>query len=263
MSERLAAKVALVTGASSGMGEATSRLFVAEGAQVLLADVNTTRGEKVAADLAPHGRFHYLDVTSPESWAAAAERCNDAFGRIDILVNSAGIGRGGRIEDETLEDHDLVLRTNVTGVWNGIRAVLPTMSSQRSGSIINISSIDGLVGVPGVASYVASKFAVTGLTKSVALEVGHRNIRVNSIHPGAIATPMMGGNEDMISESMQIAQQAIPRLGRADEVAQLALFLASDDSSYCTGTSFVIDGGHTAGPYRAHFPYDSDPISSS
>ncbi len=256
MPDRLTGKVALVTGAASGMGEAISRLFVAEGSQVLLADVNTSRGKEVAEGLAAHSRFQHLDVTSPDAWDVAVERCNNKFGRIDILVNSAGIGRGGRIEDETVEDHDLILRTNVTGVWNGIRAVLPTMSRQLSGSIINISSIDGLVGVPGLASYVASKFAVTGLTKSVALEVGHRGIRVNSIHPGAIATPMMHGNGDVIFESMQIAQQAIPRFGRADEIAQLALFLATEDSSYCTGASFVIDGGHTAGPYRAHFAYD-------
>jgi 3alpha(or 20beta)-hydroxysteroid dehydrogenase len=256
MVNRLTGRVALVTGAASGMGEATARLYAAEGARVLLADVNVSRGKEVAADLEANGRFHHLDVTSAEGWDAAVEACNNGFGRIDILVNSAGIGRGGRIEDETVEDHELLLRTNVTGVWNGIRAVLPTMTRQRSGSIINISSIDGLVGVPGVASYVASKFAVTGLTKSVALEVGHRGIRVNSIHPGAIATPMMHGNEDAVFESLQIAQQAIPRLGRADEIGRLALFLASDDSSYCTGASFVIDGGHTAGPYRANFPYD-------
>ena len=256
MSDRLAGKIALVTGAASGMGEATSRLFAAEGARVCVTDVNTSRGKDIAADLGSSGSFHQLDVTSAEEWKGAVERCSHDFGHIDILINSAGIGRGGRIEDETAEDHELLLRTNVTGVWNGIRAVLPIMSRQQSGSIVNISSIDGLVGVPGVASYVASKFAVTGLTKSVALEVGHRGIRVNSIHPGAIATPMMQGHEDIVFESLQIARQAIPRLGRADEIAQLALFLSSDDSSYCTGASFVIDGGHTAGPYRASFPYD-------
>jgi 3alpha(or 20beta)-hydroxysteroid dehydrogenase len=256
VSDRLLGKVALVTGAASGMGEATSRRFAAEGARVFLADFNESRGEEVAAQLAANGHFHRLDVRSAEEWSGAVEHCINQFGRIDILINSAGIGRGGRIEDETPEDHELLLRTNVTGVWNGIRAVLPTMSEQRSGAIINISSIDGLVGVPGVASYVASKFAVTGMTKSVALEVGHRGIRVNSIHPGAIATPMMSGHEDTVFESLQIAQQAIPRLGRAEEIAQLALFLASDESSYCTGASFVIDGGHTAGPYRASFPYD-------
>jgi 3alpha(or 20beta)-hydroxysteroid dehydrogenase len=256
MPNRLTGRVAFVTGAASGMGEAISRLFVAEGARVLLADINTSGAEAVADDLADNGHSQHLDVTSPEEWEVAVAQCNNKFGRIDILVNNAGIGRGGPIEDETVEDHELVLRTNVTGVWNGIRAVLPTMSEQRSGSIINISSIDGLVGVPGLASYVASKFAVTGLTKSVALEVGHRGIRVNSIHPGAIATPMMHGHEDAVFESLQIAQQAIPRLGRADEIAQLALFLATEDSSYCTGSSFVIDGGHTAGPYRANFKYD-------
>lgn len=255
MPDRLAGKVALVTGAASGMGEATALLFVDEGAKVLLADVNTSTGEEVAAKLGDSARFQHLDVTSAEGWDETVKRCLDEFGRVDVLVNSAGIGRGGRIEDETIEDHELVLRTNVTGVWHGIRAVLPSMTAQASGSIINISSIDGLVGVPGVGSYVASKFAVTGLTKSVALEVGHRGIRVNSIHPGAIATPMVS-NQDYVFESLQLAHQAIPRLGRADEIAKLALFLGSDDSSYCTGSSFVIDGGHTAGPYRAKFPYD-------
>jgi 3alpha(or 20beta)-hydroxysteroid dehydrogenase len=253
--DRLTGKVALVTGAAKGMGEATARLFAREGAMVFVSDIDVDAGKVVASELESPGYFVRLDVTRADEWSEAAAECHRRGGRLDILVNNAGFAESQPIEAETVEYHEAVLRTNVTGVWNGIRAVLPAMTAQRSGSIINISSMDGIIGVPGMTSFVASKFAVTGMTKSVALEVGHRGIRVNSIHPGAIATHQMRGREDAVYRSLQIEHQAIPRIGRPEEVANLALFLASDDSSYCTGGSFVIDGGHTAGPYRANFDY--------
>ena len=179
-----------------------------------------------------------------------------AFGRIDVLVNNAGVGfPPRRIEDEDPDDHHRVIDTNLHGVYLGMRAVVPTMTEQRSGSIVNISSIDGLVGVAGMTSYAASKFAVTGMTRTAALELGRRGIRVNSIHPGVIETPLVSSAppETLARIQTVLDRQAIPRIGRPEEVAYLALFLASDESSYCTGAQFVVDGGHLAGPYREGF----------
>ena len=156
-----------------------------------------------------------------------------------------------QIEDESVEDHHHIVDVNLHGVWFGMRAVIPVMSEQGNGSIVNISSIDGIVGVAGMSTYAATKFAVTGMTRSVAMEVGRRGIRVNSIHPGVIATPLVMSAPPEIHARLGrlLEQQAIPRMGTPLEVANLALFLASDESSYCTGAQFVIDGGH-CGPYR-------------
>jgi 3alpha(or 20beta)-hydroxysteroid dehydrogenase len=240
------------------MGAAIATAFHAEGARVCVTDIDVENGVRIAGKFGDRGCFRELDVRDAERWASVVADCIREFQRVDILVNNAGFAERQPIEDETIEYHEGVIRTNVTGVWNGMRSVLPCMRSQRSGSIINIASIDGLVGVPGMASFVASKFAVTGLTRTVALEVGHHGIRVNTIHPGAIATNQMAGREHDVYESMQLAHQALPRIGHPEEIANMAVFLASSASSYCTGASFVVDGGHLAGPYRSTFPYDSD-----
>jgi 3alpha(or 20beta)-hydroxysteroid dehydrogenase len=254
--ERLAGKVALVTGAARGQGEAIARLFVAEGARVLVTDVLEDEGRAVAAGLGNAAAWHPLDVTDEGQWASAVAACTRTFGRLDVLVNNAGIGiPPRRIEDETSEGHRRTLDVNLTGVWHGIRAVMAVMAAQGSGSIVNTSSIDGLVGTAGMASYVASKYAVTGLTRTTALEAGGRGIRVNSVHPGVIDSPMVANAPAEIRARLDrlMARQPIPRTGTPLEVAYAVLFFAGDESSYCTGSSLVVDGGHLAGPWREGF----------
>jgi 3alpha(or 20beta)-hydroxysteroid dehydrogenase len=249
--DRLRGKVALISGAASGQGEAEARRFEAEGAQVAVADIAEERGRAVASDLGDAGRFVALDVTDPEQWDRAVATVVDAWGRIDVLVNNAGIGLPPvPFVDAPLTDHYRVIDVNLHGVYLGMRAVVPAMTA--GGSIVNISSIDGMVGVAGMTSYVASKFAVRGMTRSAALELGARGIRVNSIHPGVIETPLVASAPAEILERIGrlLDEQPIPRMGTPDEVASLALFLASDESAYCTGAEFVIDGGHIAGPHR-------------
>jgi 3alpha(or 20beta)-hydroxysteroid dehydrogenase len=254
MPGRLDNKVALITGAASGQGEAEAKLFAAEGAGVAVTDI--TDGSGVASALGDRAIFVSLDVTDAQQWRQAVESTVERFGRLDILINNAGIGFPPRpVEQEDPEHHRRLIDTNLNGVYLGMRAVLTQMSAQRSGSIVNISSIDGLAGVAGMTSYAATKFAVTGMTKSVALEVGGRGIRVNSIHPGVISSPMVANAPASIQARLQtiLDRQPIPRMGTPEEVAYLALYLASDESSYCTGAQFVIDGGHLAGPYRDGF----------
>jgi 3alpha(or 20beta)-hydroxysteroid dehydrogenase len=254
--ERLTGKVALVTGAARGQGEAIARLFVQEGARVLLTDVLEAEGRAVAEELGEKAAWHALDVRDAQQWAQAVAACTSAFGRLDVLVNNAGIGiPPRRIEDETAEGHRYTLDVNLTGGWNGIRAVMPVMTAQRSGSIVNTSSIDGLVGTAGMASYVASKYAVTGITRTTALEAGGRGIRVNAVHPGVIDSPMVAGAPAEIRARLDrlMARQPIPRAGTPLEVAYAVLFFAGDESSYCTGSSLVVDGGHLAGPWREGF----------
>ena len=249
---RLARKVALVTGAGSGIGEACARLMAAQGAMVIVSDVRADAGEAVARAIGGTAAFLPLDVTRPEQWDAAIDEIVRRHGGLDVLVNNAGAGTGGGIERETIEDHRRVFDINVTGPWLGIRTALRAMDARGGGSVVNISSIDGLVGVEGLSTYVGSKFAVTGITRSLALELGARNIRVNAVHPGIIATPMVAKNTGPSMERLQkaVARQPIARMGRPEEIAQAVVFFASDESSFCTGASLVVDGGHIAGPYR-------------
>jgi 3alpha(or 20beta)-hydroxysteroid dehydrogenase len=248
---RLAGKVAIITGAARGQGEAEARLFAAEGAQVVLGDVLDAEGEAVAKDIGDAARYVHLDVSSEDDWAGAIAAAED-LGPLNVLVNNAGILRFTSIADTTLDEYLQVIMINQVGTFLGIRSALEPMKRAGGGSIVNISSIDGIVGVAGMTSYAASKFGVTGLTRSAALELGRYGIRVNSIHPGVIASPMVEHAPPAVRERLDrlMAQQPIPRMGTPEEVANLALFLASDESSYCTGAQFVIDGGHIAGPYR-------------
>lgn len=249
---RLSGKVVLITGAASGIGEATARTFAQHGAEVIVTDIRDELGNAVVRSIGPRATYMPLDVRDADGWAQTVAQVVERFGGLDVLVNNAGAGTGGGIERETLEGHKKVLDINVTGVWLGMRAVLKAMDRRGGGSIVNISSIDGLVGVEGLSTYVGSKFAVTGMTRSLAIELGDRNIRVNCIHPGIIATPMVEQTpaKSMARLQAAVARQPIKRMGRPEEIANAALFFASDESSFCTGASLVVDGGHIAGPFR-------------
>jgi 3alpha(or 20beta)-hydroxysteroid dehydrogenase len=259
---RLDGKVALVTGAARGQGEAIATLFAAEGARVLVTDERCDQGREVAGRLGEaSAAWAELDVTDERQWAAAVQTCVRTFGRLDVLVNNAGIGIPPvGIEHETTEGHRRTLDVNLTGVWHGMRAVIPVMTAHGGGSIVNTSSIDGLAGIAGMTSYAASKFAVTGMTRTAALELGGRGIRVNSVHPGVIDTPMVAEAPADVKARLErmMRRQPIPRMGTVRDVALAVLFLASDESAYCTGVSLPVDGGHLAGPYREGFG-DPDP----
>lgn len=246
---RLRGKVALVSGGSSGIGEATVRRFTAESAEVVILDVDEERGRALHEEMGDSVVFVRTDVTDSGQWLRAVDRVLAQHGKVDVLVNCAGGGRGGGpIAEEHSSTHQRIVDLNLRSVWNGIRAVLPPMTGV-GGSIVNISSIDGLVGARGSASYVASKFAVTGLTRAAALDLGPSGVRVNAVHPGFVETPLLAGREPTLrAELMQaVRTQPISRFGRPDEIASAVLFFASDESGFCTGASLVVDGGKTAG----------------
>jgi 3alpha(or 20beta)-hydroxysteroid dehydrogenase len=240
---RLDGKVAIVTGAARGQGEAEARRFAAEGARVVLADV-LDDVKAVADDIGSDAIALTLDVTDEDGWSSAVGAALDRFERIDILVNNAAVYRADSpLVDTALADYRALIEINQIGVFLGMRAVAPVMVEHGGGSIVNVSSLDGLMGHAGAIAYVSSKFAVRGMTKVAALELGPAGVRVNSIHPGVIDTPMIAGFVDRFPVRRIPAQ----RLGRPDDVASLALFLASDESAFCTGAEFVVDGGHSAG----------------
>jgi 3alpha(or 20beta)-hydroxysteroid dehydrogenase len=253
---RLSGKVALVTGGGRGIGAAIARKFAAHGAKVVIGDIHEENGRRVADEFGEAGAFQPLNVRNVKEWDAAVAAATARFGRLDILVNNAGTGHSGPIEEEDPEAHRALVDLNLTGVWAGIRAVAGVMGKQGGGSIINISSIDGLAGMPYLSTYVATKFAVTGMTKSLAMELGDRGIRVNSIHPGIIETELVKGVTGPAMDRLRAAinRQPLKRIGKPEDIANAALFLASDESSYCTGSSLVVDGGHLAGPYRDPLP---------
>lgn len=241
MTGRLAGKVALISGAARGMGAAHAQAMVSHGASVVCGDILDAEGEVVAKDLGDAARYVHLDVTKPEDWDAAVATARTDFGGVDILVNNAGILNIGTIEDYDLAEWQRILDINLTGVFLGIRAVAPTMKAAGRGSIINISSIEGMAGTVACHGYTATKFAVRGLTKSAALELGPFGIRVNSVHPGLVKTPMA----DWVPED--IFQSALGRIAQPHEVSNLVVYLAGDESSYSTGAEFVVDGGTLAG----------------
>lgn len=247
MTGRFEGRVVLISGGARGMGEAEARRFAAEGAAVVIGDVLTEEAKAVAADLGDAARCTKLDVTSADDWSIAVRTATEDFGRLDVLVNNAGIAPVTPIIGGSPEDYLKVVMVNQVGVYLGMQAAAPAMKAgNRGGSIINISSIDGIIGMPFVAGYVSSKFAVRGMTKTAALELAQHGIRVNSVHPGYIDTQMlrepMGEVADKLAPTVPLR-----RLGTTSDVANLVLFLACDESSYCTGSEFVIDGGLTAG----------------
>ena len=241
---RLQDKVCLITGAARGQGAAEAKLFAAEGAQVWLTDVLDAEGQALAAEVG--GEYRHLDVREADVWEALASEITGASGRIDALINNAGVFRTGRLFEIGPEEFQTVMDVNCTGVFLGMRAVAPAMQEASQGAIVNISSIAGLGAAHGAFAYGASKWAVRGMTKTAAVELGRHGIRVNSIHPGLIETEMLHQVPGYTDSDRLLRRIPLGRVAEADEVARLALFLASDESSYCTGTEFVVDGGLTA-----------------
>jgi 3alpha(or 20beta)-hydroxysteroid dehydrogenase len=248
---RLEGKVALITGGARGMGASEAQLFLDEGAKVVITDILDEVGQETARRLSPDGSrciFYRHDVTNESEWESVVADAIGAFGQIDVLVNNAGVFERGSILDTTLKQFEHTMDINVTGVFLGMKTVAPHMVQRKQGSIINISSVAGLNGTPGFVAYGASKWAVRGMTKGVAKELAPFGVRVNSIHPGIIDTPMLQTFDEAGDGVREMVRTRIP-LGYEAEpihVARLALYLGSDDSAYSTGSEFIVDGGWSA-----------------
>ena len=239
---RLEGKICLITGGARGQGEAEARLFSDEGGKVWICDVLDAEGEALADDI--NCQYRHLDVREEEAWQTLVNEIVDRDGGIHVLINNAGIFRSNRMVTTDMEEFRLVMDVNCTGVFLGMRTVAAPMIASGGGSIVNISSLAGMRAAVGAFAYGTSKWAVRGMTKTAAVELARKGIRVNSIHPGLIETPMaelLGPNLDKIAKRTPLG-----RLAAADEVAKLALFLASDESSYSTGSEFLVDGGLNA-----------------
>ncbi|MDI3409331.1 SDR family NAD(P)-dependent oxidoreductase [Streptomyces cavernicola] len=254
---KLDGRVVIVTGAARGQGEQEARLFVEEGARVVLADVLDEQGEAVAKELGEQARYVHLDVSSEEGWTAAVAAAKDAFGKVDGLVNNAGILRFNALVDTPLDEFMQVVNVNQVGCFLGIRAVAPAIAEAGGGTIVNTASYTAVTGMAAVGTYAATKHAILGLTRVAALELADSGIRVNAVCPGAIDTAMSNPAQldpdadasEMSAALDELYRKLVPlgRVGRPREVADLALFLSSGDSSYITGQPFVIDGGWLAG----------------
>ncbi|WP_329520253.1 glucose 1-dehydrogenase [Spirillospora sp. NBC_01491] len=243
---RLDGKVAIVTGAARGQGAAEARLLAAAGARVVLTDLLEGEGGETAASIGEAALFVRHDVTSAAGWDEVVRRALEAFGRIDALVNNAGIWRTAPVDEETEERFERILRVNLMGPFLGIRAVVPALRAAGGGAVVNISSTAGLRGIAGHAAYGSSKFGLRGLTRSSALDLAGDGIRVNSVHPGAVDTPMVAEANRERGEG-RLERIPLKRAGVPDDVAGLVLFLVSSASAYITGTEFAVDGGLTTG----------------
>ena len=254
MTGRVAGKVAIITGGASGIGAETARRLAREGASVVLADLDAEAGEAVAAEIAAQGHtaaFIAHDVTSEAAWASLMQTAVARFGRLDVLVNCAGISGDRPLLKGRYDVWKRIMAVNLDGAYLGLAAAAPIMVKAGSGSIVNISSLAGKVGIAGAPAYCASKGGVALLTKAAALELAPHGVRVNSVHPGFIATPMVENSlaRDPNGETRRAAQAArhpLGRYGQPREIADGIVFLASDESSFMTGSELVIDGGYTA-----------------
>jgi 3alpha(or 20beta)-hydroxysteroid dehydrogenase len=243
---RLHDKVAIVTGGAMGQGEAIVRAYVAEGAEVVVADIAKEAGQALADELGDSAHFFAHDVSDAASWATLVEDTNARFGPVNVLANNAGLLRFGRIEEMPLEEFMLLVNVNQVGSFLGMQAVARTMRKNGGGSIINASSIEGIAGMPSCTAYAATKWAIRGMTKCAAMELGPKGIRVNSVHPGMIDTPMTrvhGGDA-----AMEFGASRVPlrRVGHPEDVAPLYVFLASEESAYINGAEITVDGGVTS-----------------
>ncbi len=245
---RLDGKVAIVTGAARGQGVATARLFVEQGAKVILTDILDEEGQAAAEAIGSAAEYRRLDITDERDWGQATADIVGRHGRIDILINNAGATNATAFLDLTADGLRKTLDINLVGAFLGMQAVIPAMIDAGGGAIVNISSVNGLRGTASCAAYDAAKWSIRGMSKSVALEFAGRGIRVNSLHPGAIDTPMLnpGGGLDMAGIASQF-NLPIGRVGAPEEVARASLFLASEAASYITGAELAVDGGWTAG----------------
>jgi 3alpha(or 20beta)-hydroxysteroid dehydrogenase len=241
-------RTVIITGGARGMGASHARGFIAEGANVVIADILEQEGRTLADELGDHAIFSRLDVTNDKDWAATVAAAEDAFGPVSVLINNAGIARFGVIEETEPAAWRQVIDVNLTGTYLGIRAVVPSMRKAGGGAIVNIASIESMKSEFGIGAYVASKWGVRGMTKTAALELGRDNIRVNSIHPGAVRTPMTAGPDTAALAAAAIKDLAIPRMGEPEEITRLVLFVASDEASFSTGSEFIADGGYLLGP---------------
>ncbi|MFG2329503.1 SDR family NAD(P)-dependent oxidoreductase [Streptomyces sp. NPDC048604] len=247
---KLDGRVVIVTGAARGQGEQEARLFAAEGARVVLADVLDDAGEALAKELGEErAAYVHLDVTREADWTAAVAGAKERFGRIDGLVNNAGILRFNELVSTPLDEFQAIVQVNQVGCFLGIRTVAPEIEAAGGGTIVNTASYTGVTGMAGVGAYAATKHAVVGLTRVAAVELAAKGIRVNAVCPGAIDTPMSNPEGVDPAATAELYRGLVPlgRIGRPEEVAALALFLTADDSSYITGQPFVIDGGWLAG----------------
>ncbi len=243
---RLTGKVAIVTGGSQGQGDAIVRAFIAEGASVAIADINETDGQALADELGEKAHFTRHNVSDQASWEALVADTNERFGPVNVLVNNAGILRFGTLEEMSLEEAQLVWSVNQHGCFLGMKSVVPTMKANGGGSIVNASSVEGLGGMGSVVAYCGSKWAIRGMTKAASHELGSSNIRVNSVHPGMIDTPMTrvhGGDAAMEYGASKVPMR---RVGTPADIAPTYVFLASDESGYITGAEIAVDGGVTA-----------------
>jgi 3alpha(or 20beta)-hydroxysteroid dehydrogenase len=246
--KRFENRTVIVTGGARGMGASHARGFIAEGANVVIADVVDQEGQSLVDELGGRAIFSRLDVTSEADWAATVTAAENAFGPVSVLVNNAGIVHFARIADTEPADWSRVIDINLTGTYLGIRALASSMRKAGGGAIVNISSGAGMSGAFGLGAYVASKWGVRGLTKTAALELARDRIRVNSIHPGATRTTMAAQPDVEAVMAASVKNLAVPRIAEPDELTRLVLFVASDEASFSTGSEFIADGGALLGP---------------